>query len=414
MTDTIERHYRVEPAAFAAGLANALRVGGLPTAPERAAWFVEAVRLLPPEGRSELYWAARTVFVTGSEQIPVFDRVFTAVFGGEADWADYRGDEPSEDLDAVRRRTSAAEAGPRPPSSGSSDRPAVPRPAGSGERDAAEPADDEALMMAASAEERLHDTAFSDLTEDELARVRALVLQLAVRPPTRPSRRGRAAPSGRRIDLRRTIRIARRSGGDAIRPVRTSPVPRARRIVLLADVSASMEPYTRVFLSLMQGLVASRRAEAFVFATGLTRITRQLAGGDADRALAAAAAESGEWSSGTRIAAGLRVFVDDYGRRGLARGAVVVILSDGWSQDDPADIAVQMGRLSRLAHRIVWVNPRKAADGFRPLAGGMAAALPYVDAFVSGHSYSALAELVRALGDDDRAAASRKGDETWN
>ncbi len=175
-----------------------------------------------------------------------------------------------------------------------------------------------------------------------------------------------------------------------------------------------MEPYTRVFLSLMQGLVATHRAEAFVFSTGLTRLTRQLAGGDADRALAAAAKRSSDWSSGTRIAAGLRSFIADYGRRGLARGAVVVILSDGWSQDDPAEIAVQMHRLSRLAYRVVWVNPRKAAHGFQPLTGGMAAALPYADAFVSGHSFTALQDLVRALGDDHRTLSTRKGHEPWS
>jgi len=409
MPELLDRSYRVEPAAFAAALANALRVGGLPTAPERAAWFVEAERLLPPASRSELYWAARAVFVTEQRQIAVFDRVFAAVFDGDADWADYRGAEPSDDLQAVQRHTSAVESGAPPPAVPASDRPAVPRAAGPGERDAGESPDDEALMMAASREERLHDIAFSDLTEDELAEVRRLVLELAVRPPTRPARRRRTSPSGRRIDLRRTIRIARRSGGDAIRPVRTTPARRARRIVLLADVSASMEPYTRVFLTLMQGLVAAHRAEAFVFATGLSRITRQLAGGDADRALADAAAGSGEWSSGTRIAEGIRRFIDEHGRRGLARGAVVAILSDGWSQDDPADIAAQMARLTRLAHRIVWVNPRKAADGFQPLAGGMAAALPHVDAFVSGHSYAALRELVMALG-DEATAGLRTGD----
>ena len=419
MPEVRERHYRVDPAAFGAALAHALRVGGLPTAPERAAWFAEAVRLVPPATRSELYWTARAVFVTEQAQIARFDRVFSAVFDGDQDWADYRGDEPSQDLDAVRRRTPAADSGARPPSGDASDRPAVPRPAGAGERDGDEGADGEALMMAASREERLHDTAFSELTGDELAAIRRLVGALAVRPPLRPARRMRPSPAGRRIDLRRTIRLARRSGGDAVRPVRTAPARRERRIVLLADVSASMEHYTRVFLSLMQGLVAAHRAEAFVFATGLTRLTRQLAAGDADRALAAAAAQSAEWSSGTRIADGIRTFVDDHGRRGLARGAVVVILSDGWSQDDPADLATQMGRLSRLAHRIVWVNPRKAADGFRPLTGGMAAALPHVDAFVSGHSYAALQELVRVLGDDDRtdglrSRQMRRGDDSWN
>jgi len=407
MPEIVGRDYRVEPAAFAAAFAHALRLAGLPTGPDRAAWFVEALRLVPPTSRLELYWAARTVFVTDRAQLDVFDRVFDAVFGGERDWAEFRGDERHERDLAVRRRSAALEPGPRPPAEASG--PAVPRPAGTaaaGPDDGAEAG--ETLMMAASRDERLHATAFAELRDEELADIRRLVGELAVRPPLRPARRTRGAPTGPRLDLRRTVRAARRAGGEPIRLVRAAPTSRPRRIVLLADVSASMEPYTRVFLSLMQGLVAGHRAEAFVFATRLTRLTRQLATRDADRALAAAAIGAQDWASGTRIAEGIRAFIDGYGRRGLARGAVVIILSDGWSQDDPADIAAQMARLSRLAHRIVWVNPRKGAAGFRPLARGMAAALPHVDAFVSGHSYAALQELVRAIA-DEAAPGTRKG-----
>jgi hypothetical protein len=150
----------------------------------------------------------------------------------------------------------------------------------------------------------------------------------------------------------------------------------------------------------MQAAVAGRHAEAFTFATRLTRLTRQLAVRDPDEALQRAAAGTRDWSGGTRLADGLRAFIDGFGRRGLARGAVVVVFSDGWAQEDPAEVGQQMARLSRLAFRIVWVNPRKAAQGYQPLAGGMAAALPHCDAFVSGHSYTALQELVRAIGDD--------------
>jgi uncharacterized protein with von Willebrand factor type A (vWA) domain len=161
-----------------------------------------------------------------------------------------------------------------------------------------------------------------------------------------------------------------------------------------------MEPYTRVYLSLLQGAVAAARAEAFVFATGLTRLTRQLAVRDADAALARAGATSSDWAGGTRLAEGIGRFVGEHGRRGLARGAVVVVLSDGWATDDPEDVARAMARLRRLAYRIVWVNPRRAAPGYAPLVGGMAAALPYVDAFVSGHSLAALEEVAAAIADD--------------
>jgi uncharacterized protein with von Willebrand factor type A (vWA) domain len=202
--------------------------------------------------------------------------------------------------------------------------------------------------------------------------------------------------------VRRTVAAAQRSGGDVQRLVFAQRRLRPRRLVLLCDVSGSMEPYTRVFLTLLQGAVADASAEAFVFSTGVTRLTRQLAGRDADAALARAAAVSSGWAGGTRLAASIEEFLTVFGRRGMARGAVVVVLSDGWATDPPEDVATAMARLRRLAHRIVWVNPRAAAPGFAPLVGGMAAALPFCDAFVSGHSLDALEQVVAAVGADDR------------
>jgi uncharacterized protein with von Willebrand factor type A (vWA) domain len=158
-----------------------------------------------------------------------------------------------------------------------------------------------------------------------------------------------------------------------------------------------MEPYTRVFLTLLHDAVRRADAEAFVFATRLTRLTRPLRVRDPDAALARAARAAPDWAGGTRLGASLKAFVDGHGRRGLARGAVILVVSDGWEPDDPAEVARQMERLARLAHRVVWVNPRKAAPGFAPLAGGMAAALPHCDAFVSGHRAAALSELVSAV-----------------
>ena len=172
---------------------------------------------------------------------------------------------------------------------------------------------------------------------------------------------------------------------------------RTRRVVLIADVSGSMEAYSRVYLHLLASAVRGARAEAFVFATRLTRLTRALRSGPPDVALARAMHEAPDWSGGTRIGSALKAFLDGYGRRGLARGAVVVIVSDGWERADPAQVGEQMARLARLAHRVVWVNPRKAAEGFAPLAGGMAAALPHVDAFVSGHSAATLDDVLAAI-----------------
>ena len=168
--------------------------------------------------------------------------------------------------------------------------------------------------------------------------------------------------------------------------------------MLLADISGSMEPYARAYLHLLHGAVRATRAEAFVFATRLTRLTRALAVTDADRALARAAAAMPDWSGGTRIGAALKNFNDGYGRRGMARGAVVVIVSDGWERDDPTLLGEQLARLARLAHRIVWVNPRAAAPSFEPLVAGLRAALPHVDTLVSGHSLAAMDDVLDAIG----------------
>ena len=167
--------------------------------------------------------------------------------------------------------------------------------------------------------------------------------------------------------------------------------------MLIADVSGSMQPYARVYLHLMRGAVRSLHAEAFVFATRLTRLTRLLTYGRPDQAYAAVAEGARDWSGGTRIGAALTTFLDDHGRRGVARGAVVVIVSDGWERGDSEQLAEAMKRLTRLANHVVWVNPRVAAEGFQPLAGGMAAALPYVDSLVSGHSVRAVEEVLRTI-----------------
>jgi uncharacterized protein with von Willebrand factor type A (vWA) domain len=250
----------------------------------------------------------------------------------------------------------------------------------------------------ASPEERLHGMSFAQLTEAEVLEIRRLASRLLLATPTRLSRRTRkSAHSSARLDVRATVRAARRSGTDTTRLLYARRRQQRRKLVMLCDVSGSMEPYARIFVSLLQGAVATAGAEAFVFSTRLTRLTRQLALRDPDAALARAATAAPDWAGGTRIADSIRHFLDEHGRRGLARGAVVVIFSDGWAQEDPGQVAAQMARLRRLAHRIIWVNPRKAAPHYQPLVGGMAAALPYCDAFVSGHSYTALAEVAAAI-----------------
>lgn len=398
-----DRHPHIEGAALAAGFSTALHRAGIPVSPDRAARLAEALRLVPPTDRAALYWACRVVFVSQQQQLARFDAVFSAVFDGRLDPAESRGDPNAPPAIGSETHTKAV-----PPSNRAADspepraeaRPPAPLPAGD------EPADDDAperdaILAMASSDEYLHEMAFADLDPEELARLRRLVARIVLSTPSRLSRRTRPSSHSRdRLDVARTVRAAQRTGGDPITLHFARRRQTPRRLVLLCDVSGSMEPYTRVFLSLLQGAASGARAEAFVFSTHLTRLTRQLAVRDPDQALAQAADTATDWAGGTRLAESIRRFIDDFGRRGPARGAVIVVFSDGWAQDDPADVDAQMARLRRLAHRIVWVNPRKVAVGYRPLVGGMAAALPYVDAFVSGHSYEALAEVATAIRGD--------------
>jgi uncharacterized protein with von Willebrand factor type A (vWA) domain len=196
------------------------------------------------------------------------------------------------------------------------------------------------------------------------------------------------------------LRASRHTGGDPARRILHRRLKRPRRLVFLCDISGSMEPYTRAFLHLLHAAVEGAHAEAFVFATRLTHLTRALRGGQPDLAIDRAAATARDWSSGTRIADSLRRFIDEHGRRGMAHGSVVVVVSDGWERGDPALVAREMERLQRLARRVVWVNPRVASRDYEPLAGGMAAALPFCDAFVSGHNLRALSSVADAIAAD--------------
>jgi uncharacterized protein with von Willebrand factor type A (vWA) domain len=240
---------------------------------------------------------------------------------------------------------------------------------------------------------------FAAYTHAELAEARRLMADLRLAGALRQSRRRRRTHRERgRPDLRRTVRHSLRTGGEPIARAFTAPSRRPRRIVLLCDVSGSMEPYARAFLRFVQAAVVGHgRVEAFALGTRLTRITRELSSRDPDAALAAAAHRVVDWSGGTRLGECLRAFNDRWGVRGMARGAVVVILSDGWDRGDPTVLGEEMARLARVAHRVVWVNPLKATPDYAPLARGMAAALPYVDSFVTGHSMAALEELADVI-----------------
>jgi uncharacterized protein with von Willebrand factor type A (vWA) domain len=387
---------------FAAAFGRAIHRAGLPVTPEHSVRFARALAVAPPTSRSELYWTARTVFVSARGQIEVFDRVFAALFDGFLDPAGaVRGDQNAPPLSerspapGLRLPPGPAELGGGLAATGAT--------VTGAEAEAESGEELELPVGAATDAERLGERDFGSLEEEELLALRALMRELALAPPLRRVRRLRRDPHGSRLDVRATLRASYRTGGDPFRRVMRRRVERRRRLVLLCDISGSMEPYTRAFLQLLHAAVGSgARAEAFVFATRLTRLTTSLRGSQPDLAIDRAAAAARDWSSGTRIGEALRRFNDDYGRRGMARGAVVVILSDGWERGDPELVGREMARLRRLAFRIVWVNPRKAARGFEPVAGGMAAALPYCDSFVSGHNLRALTVVAEAIADGSR------------
>jgi len=389
---------RIDLPAFASRFGRAVHDAGIPVTPERSVRFAQALGLIAPLSRTKLYWAARLAFVSSHEQLSAFDRVFAAVFDDALDPAEHRGDPNAPPLsrqqaDRARRRPRALP--DAPPAGGVAPPGAELREPRSDQAGTEDPR--ELALAAASYKELLAERDFAELEPDELRVLRQLIAELALAPPPRRARRLRRDPHGARLDVRATLRASHRTGGDPARPVLRRRVERPRRLVLLCDISGSMEPYTRAFLQLLHAAVGGAHAEAFVFATRLTRLTRQLRGSQPDLAIERAAATARDWSSGTRIGEALQRFNDDHGRRGMARGAVIVIVSDGWERGDPLLVGREMERLRRLAHRIVWVNPRTASEDFAPLTGGMAAALPFCDALVSGHSARALSMVAEAI-----------------
>jgi uncharacterized protein with von Willebrand factor type A (vWA) domain len=378
-----------------AAFGRRLHDAGVPVTPERSALFARSIVLTGPTRVNELYWLGRLTLLVGHGQQPAYDIAFGQVFGGgvlsEASLEDLTTGRPGG---ATGERDDSQEE----PSAPGRARTDVHLQGGIGTPlDEPDPAEPPAALPAIGDVELLAEQHFAACSPEELALLSALVERLPVEVPTRRSRRTRRHAHGRRVDVRATLRRASSTAGDPVHVVRRRRRARPRRVVLIADVSGSMQPYSRVYLHLMRGAVRALHAEAFVFATRLTRLTRVLGQGRPDEAYAAVGRAAQDWSGGTRIGEALTSFLDDHGRRGLARGAVVVIVSDGWELGDPEVLAEAMRRLGRLAHHVIWVNPRLAASGYEPLVGGMAAALPYVGTFVSGHSLRAVEDVLLAI-----------------
>ena len=360
---------------MAVAFARVLRGAGLEVPVGAVVTYAEALGVLGIAQQSAVYWAGRTTLVRHIEDVPIYDRAFDAFWlrrAGEVLAADVEEEHLTLLLD-------------------DDDMPEGEEGETLDERDV--------VTVRFSAHEVLRHKDFAAYSRAELDEARRLMADLRLAGALRPSRRKRRSRRAKgRPDLRRTVRAALRSGGEPVRRKWVDNDERQRRLVLLCDVSGSMEPYARALMRFLHAAVIGRtKVEAFALGTRLTRLTRQLTSRDPDAALAAAAEEVVDWSGGTRLGEGLRAFNDRYGQRGMARGAIVVILSDGWERGDPEVMAEQMRRLSRVAYKIVWVNPLKASPGYAPLARGMAAALPYIDDFVEGHSLAALQELAEVI-----------------
>jgi uncharacterized protein with von Willebrand factor type A (vWA) domain len=395
---------------MATGFGIALHDAGLPVGPDRCERLARAVTVMGATTVAELRACALATMVSDPSQMPTFDRVFSAVFGGPSPFrhlnlptAPRSYQRPESDGTPQPQPQGLSETNPGNLSSSLRVSDAVPAAADSDEPLAEGPA----VHRVASATERLSGRDFTELSPAELRQLVTLMREMTLAIPPRRTRRFRSARDGKRPDLRRTLRLARRTGGEAIRFARRAPRVKPRRLVVLCDISGSMEPYARALLMLLYVLnggqqralssAVQTRPEVFSFATRLTRLTPALSAASPDTMLAKAGEAAPDWSGGTRIGAAIKEFNDHYGSRGMARGAVVLIISDGWETGDPALLGAQMARLHRVAHRIVWANPRTQSPRYRPEVGGMAAAWPYCDAVVSAHNLESLDDLLSAL-----------------
>lgn len=365
-----------EASELVAALARALRAHGVSVALRSEVACAAAIAAVGAGRRADLYWAGRATLVHRPEDAAAYDAAFALVLEDRVTWS-----APSMPIPDTMLVEAEADVGKDTVVDG-------------------EEPDDDARVLRHSAVEHLRHVDLATCTGAERDQLHRAISALRVGVAARRSRRRRPSARGDELDLRRTVHAALATGGEPLRLHHRAPTERPRRLVLLLDVSGSMEPYARALVRFAHAAVTSRgagRVEAFTLGTRLTRITRALATRDPDEALARTGTDVADWSGGTRLGDALRQFVDRWGARGMARGAVVVVVSDGWDRGDPEIVAEAMARLHRIAHQVVWVNPLSAVPGYEPLARGMAAALPHVDAFVPGASLSDLEHLAHLL-----------------
>ena len=359
--------------------AGELREAGVPVGSGDVLTYSEATATLDPTDLLDLYWSGRTTLVTRRDQISTYDRVFRRFFLDER-----------ESLPEPWRSTATAAV----ETEAVLQIPATERHPDGEERD-----EEAQLGLIASDAQIWRDKSFAACTPDELAALRRIMARIRVAPPRRCTRRTVAAGDGRRPDLRRTVRETMRMHGDPATLFWRRRRMRTRPLVLILDVSGSMSDYSRALLQFAYSTRrATSRVEVFCFGTRLTRITKALERRRPDEALDRAAKAVFDWEGGTRIGESLDTFVRTWGRRGMSRGAIVVICSDGLDRGDPAVLATAMERLSRLSHRIVWMNPHKLHDrDFTPSTLGMMVAAPHVDVIMSGHDLRSLEQFAALL-----------------
>jgi len=405
-------------AEAAVALGRGLRTAGVMCSVDEEIVFCRALAEVDITDRDQVYWAARACLLGMPTAVGAFDRVFARFWAGlelsaEQPVAEHGESDPrmpapqhgGESLPQFRREARRGESIGGEPVRAAREIPTAP-----GDRQGE--GDRRGVLAAYSPDEALVDREPLLYVGDELAIVRRLAELLRAATPERRSRRLRPARSAAgRLDVRRTLRAALRTEGEALRPAYAAPSRKPRRMVFLCDVSGSMERYSRELLASLQAAVGAHiRAEAFVFATRLTRLTDALGGRDIERALAAARESVPDWSGGTRIGGALAEFNRTFASRGLARGAIVIVASDGWDRGDPELLAAELERLRLQCRRLVWINPRPTSLDGQPLAVGMRVALPYVDDFVAGHDPRAvgkLARLIAGLGSGRPARSQR-------
>jgi len=360
------------------GFAHALRRAGLAVGSGDLLTYCAAMAPLDPTDLLDLYWAGRVTLVSRNGDIALYDQVFRAYFLAAGD--------PVRDLLMVNAQVTAQAEG------AVLDVPAT-EPPGDGEEEQAQ------LGLMASDAEALRRKSFAACTPEELAALRRIMTRIRLTPPKRRTRRTRAARSGRSPDLRRTVRESMRAGGEPAELRWRRRKVKLRPLILILDISGSMADYSRNLLQFAYSAKrASARVEVFCFGTRLTRITKPLGSRRPDEALEQAGQAVLDWEGGTRIGDSLDALAREWGRRGLCRGGVVVICSDGLDRGDPDVLATAMERLSRQCHRLVWMNPHKGNDAaFRPSTLGMMVAAPHVDLMLSGHDLNSLEELATLL-----------------